>query len=111
MGTSASCLNPQRQSKDKHTKCVSVFQCMSAKPAPRWAMHVGSCTAWNMVPSQTDRCLLTRLLEEEMTPSTPSSVRLGQGSTFQEPSLSTWNPLSSMRCVQEPSGSCYILSS
>merc|ERR1712002_862792 len=65
MGTSALCLNPQRQSKDKQTKCVSVFLCMSAKPEPRWAMPVGSCTAWNTVSSQMDRCLLTRLLGRE----------------------------------------------
>lgn len=70
---------------------VSVFLCMSAKPAPRWAMHAGSCTVWNMGSSQMDRCPLTRPLEEEMTPSTHFSVRQGLESMFPGPSLLTWN--------------------
>lgn len=68
---------------------VNAFLFMWAKPVHRSAMHVGSCTVWNMVFNQMDKCPLTRQLEVETTPSTHSSVKQGQGSMFQEPSLWT----------------------
>lgn len=80
---------------------VNVSPFMWAKLGLRLAMHAGSCTAWNMGSSQTDRCPVARLLEEEMTPSIPSSVRLGQESMSPGPSLLTWNLLSSV-------SACYI---
>ena len=57
----------------------------------------GSSTAWSMGSSQTDRCPVTKPSAEEMTPSTPSSVRLGLESMSPELCLWTWNPQSSVR--------------
>ncbi|CAO2593125.1 hypothetical protein LEMLEM_LOCUS7120 [Lemmus lemmus] len=38
-------------------------------------MPAGNFTAWNMASSLMARCQVTRPMGEEMTPSTPSSVR------------------------------------
>ena len=59
---------------------VSVSPYMLARLACRSAMPAGSCTVWSMASSLTGRCPVTRPLEEETTPSTPSSVRLELGS-------------------------------
>ncbi|VCX26665.1 unnamed protein product [Gulo gulo] len=45
----------------------------------KWAMPAGSSTAWNMASSLMVSCQVTKPLAEEMTPSTPSSVRRGVG--------------------------------
>ena len=73
---------------------VSVFQCTLVRPVSRLAMPAGSFTAWNMGSSRTDGCPVIRPEEEEMIPSTPSSVRLELESTSPELFLWTWSPLS-----------------
>ena len=70
---------------------VSVSPSMSVKPVSRWEMHAGSCTAWSTVSSLMARCPVTRPLEAEMTPSTPSSARLAPASTFPGLSLLIWS--------------------
>lgn len=82
---------------------VNVSLCMSVKPVSRWAMHAGSSTAWSMASSRTDRCPVTRPLEVEMTPSTPSSARPELENMFPGPSLWTWNQLLSvLRLFESP---------
>ncbi len=68
-------------------------------------MHVGQAGAqmgnacWELYClehgiQQMARCPVTKPLEEETTPSTPSSVRLVLVNMSQEQSLSIWSPLS-----------------
>ena len=73
---------------------VSVSQCTLVRLVSRLAMPAGSFTAWNMGSSRTDWCPVTRPEEEEMIPSTPSSVRLELESTSPGLFLWTWSPLS-----------------
>ena len=83
-----------------HFLCsVNVSLFTWAKLELRLAMPAGSCTVWSMGCSLTDRCPVAGPLEEETSASTPSSVRQGQESMFPEPSLLTWNPLSSVSAV------------
>ena len=72
---------------------VSASVSMSARPECRWAMRVGSCTVWSTESSLMVRCRVTRPLEVETTPSTRSSVRLGQANTCLVLSSLTWSPL------------------
>ena len=67
--------------------------------------------AWSMESSLMVRCLLTRPLEVEMIPSTPSFLRLEQASMYQELSSLILNQLSWMRFALEPTVSCFTLSS
>merc|ERR1712106_156575 len=71
---------------DIHTtsKCVNASPSMLVRRVSRWTMPAGSCTAWSMVYSQMDRCLLTRQLVAGMIPSTLSSVKPAQESMYQE---------------------------
>ena len=55
---------------------VNVSQFILAKLAAKSVMPVGNSTAWNMVSSLMDKCHLTKPLEPETIPSTPSSRRL-----------------------------------
>jgi len=71
---------------------VSVSPSMWAKLECRLGMHVGNCTALNMVFNQTARCHLTKPGGVVMTVSTHSSVRLVQENTCQGLFLWIWNP-------------------
>ncbi|CAM9783558.1 unnamed protein product [Rangifer tarandus platyrhynchus] len=53
-------------------ECISIH---AGQAGIRLAMPAGSSAAWNVASSLMARCQLTRLLEEETTPSAPSSVR------------------------------------
>ena len=75
---------------------VIVSQYTWVRLVSRLATPAGSFTAWNMGSSLMGRCPVTRPLEEEMIPSTPSSVRLELESTSPELCLSIWSPLSSV---------------
>ena len=59
---------------------VNVSQFILAKLAAKLVMPVGNSTALNMVSSPMDKCHLTKPLEPETIPSTPSSQRLAQAS-------------------------------
>ena len=76
---------------------VNVSQFILAKLAAKSVMPVGNSTAWNMVSSPMDKCHLTKPLEPETIPSTPSSQKLVLASMYQEQYLSIWNPLLSMK--------------
>uniref|UniRef100_A0A1L8DNP9 Putative conserved secreted protein n=1 Tax=Nyssomyia neivai TaxID=330878 RepID=A0A1L8DNP9_9DIPT len=76
----------------------------------RLVMPAGSCTALSTEFNLMVRCHRIRRLAEAMTPSTPSSVRLGPGSTSHVLCLSTWNPLWWMKCAPEHTGSSSTLS-
>ena len=76
---------------------VNVYLCTLGKQECRLAMHAGSCIAWSMGSSLTDRCRPTRPLEEEMIRSTLSSVRLAPGNMFHELSLWILSQLLSVR--------------
>ncbi|CDQ71999.1 unnamed protein product [Oncorhynchus mykiss] len=92
----------------KNLECISVHV---GQAEVQMGNANGSSTAWSMGSSQTDRCPVTKPSAEEMTPSTPSSVRLGLESMFPELCLWTWNPQSSMRCALGPTASYSILNS
>merc|ERR1712098_121734 len=77
----------------KLSSCVSASLSMSAKPVSRWAMPAGSSTALSMASSLTAKCHQTRQLVVEMTPSTPSSVRLVLASTSPGLCLLIWSHL------------------
>ena len=70
---------------------VSVSQSTWARLVARWAMPAGNYTVWNTVSSPMVRCQATRPSEAVMTPSIPSSVRLGPVNTSPGSSLSIWN--------------------
>ncbi|XP_029811361.1 uncharacterized protein LOC115305219 [Suricata suricatta] len=59
----------------KSQSCASASPSTLARLVFRSAMPAGSSTAWNTASSPMARCQVTRPLGEEMTPSTPSSVR------------------------------------
>ena len=75
---------------------ASVSLSTSDKPASRLAMPAGSSTVWSTASSQTARCPPTRPSAEGTTPSTRSSVRPVQGSTFPELCSLTWSRLLSV---------------
>ena len=72
---------------------VSVSVSTSARLVSRSATPAGSCTAWSMASSLMARCPVTRPSVVEMTPSTPSSVRLELANMCPGLSLLTWSPL------------------
>ena len=63
----------------------------------RWAMHVGSFTAWNMAYTQTVQFPMMTTLGLKMTPSTPFSLRPKVESMCLGQYLWTWSQLSLVR--------------
>uniref|UniRef100_A0A674A513 Tubulin/FtsZ GTPase domain-containing protein n=1 Tax=Salmo trutta TaxID=8032 RepID=A0A674A513_SALTR len=78
---------------------VSVSLFTWARLESRWVTPVGSCTAWSMGSSRTDRCPVTSPQVTSTTPSPPSSAPRAPGSTCHAPSSSTWNPPLSVSCL------------
>ena len=72
---------------------VNVSQFILVKPVAKLAMPVGNSIAWSMESNLMGKCLRTRPLALEMTPSTLSSLKLEQANMFLELSLSILNPL------------------
>merc|ERR1712112_284738 len=91
------------------SSCVSVSPSTSARQVARLETPVGSFTASNMASSLMATCPLTK--PSGMTPSKPSSLRLGQENTSPEQSSSTWNPLLLTRLDVEHIANYIILSS
>merc|ERR1711915_447335 len=85
----------------KTSICVNVSQSTLDKPVSRSVTPAGNCTALSMESSLMVKCQVTKPLEVEMIPSTPSSVRLELENMFQEPFSSILNQLLSMRSVPE----------
>merc|ERR1712018_30689 len=92
-----------------YPKCVNVSQFMSAKPVAKWAMPVGNYTVWNMESNPMVKCLLTRPSVVVMTPSTPSFLKLDLANMYPVQFSSTWNLLSLMKSVLEPTVDCSTL--
>merc|ERR1712002_228028 len=85
----------------KTSICVNVFQSTLDKPVSRSVTPAGNCTVLSMESSLMVKCQVTKPLEVEMIPSTPSSVKLELENTFHEPFSSILNQLLSMRFVPE----------
>merc|ERR1712136_649652 len=64
--------------------CVNVSQSTLDKLVYKSVTPAGNCTALSMESSLMVKCQVTKPLEVEMIPSTPSSVKLELENTFQE---------------------------
>merc|ERR1711881_316146 len=93
---------PNESTTEGPSKCVNVSQSTLVKLVYKPVTPVGNYTALSMESSRMVKCQATRPLEVEMTPSTPSSVKLELENTFQERFLLIWNQPLLMRSVPEP---------